>query len=373
DYSLTGAQRKIFIEGQHLVTPDGRYVGDRKDIKINDQQERFEWTRRGDSLTGFLTRGGKQVPRSLALHGVEYAWDDGFIDQLELLLARHELAVGKTIRDSVLVPRDLLTNEVQGSVIDFQWRELWKNRFDSVFIIHITQPQEYVCFFTPDKRLIRTDIVAQGIRVYEDAILLPKKGVEKATTKVPPKPPVRLPWWAKLVALLPHLLMHLIVATLALMLVAWRGFKLRVSYLSFGIGIGAFGLLALTAYPLQGWAVAKIVAPAVKGGTSLYLVGLLPGVILGFLIEPITLAAAALVGRISGDRRHSQHWGAFIGAGLGITEALYLSYGYIVPLVSWQFLERAFVLLFHVAAGSLLGWSLLETRKQIISVVVIIS
>jgi hypothetical protein len=169
DYALMSTERKVGLEGISFISERGYYLGDSLTMVDDTLQERIEmrW-QEGGGLAGFFTRAGTEVERTIELDASRFAWDLLLVDQLELYLARQDLAIGDSISDTVYVPQSLVSASVKAFVREFGHREIYKGKFDSVFVIEFYQPQRVDAYFTPDKELVRFDIVDRRIRAYLD-------------------------------------------------------------------------------------------------------------------------------------------------------------------------------------------------------------
>lgn len=378
DYAAAGTERKVFIEGQHLITLDGRYMGDRKDIIINDKKERFEFTRRDDLVEGFFTREGNRFERTASMGGTEHAWDANFFDQLEILLAGYDLVTGAILTDSVYVPRTMLVEQIRGKVEGFLRVELWKNRFDSVFMIRFSEPQEYLCYFTPDKRLVRADIIGQEIRVYQDAIILPRAAPQKRTVttavqkQIPPAS--SRPLWVRIIAVIPHALSYLIFASLALLLLSRpKEIRSRNGLLAIALGFFASILILLAQTHLLEGAIFHALALKVQEGGSLLLWGLLPAILIA-AVQDLSMLGSLFVLKFSRALTGMRlvYIGTIVGAAFGFGEAIYLSWISNFSLFSTAILDRGMFILFHALSGCLYGLAFNRGKSATILTFVII-
>lgn len=339
------------IEGEHYVSNEGFYLGDKLKLKINEFDEKFEFKLDDGQLEGFYTRSGKKVKKDIPLEPDRFAWETYFVDQLELFWAMHDFKVGDTIRDTIYAQQSMYQTALVGTVDDFVYKEIYRNKFDSVFVIHLTAPQEYYLYITARKHLVRTDFPQYRIRAYLDRV---DKGGGLAKSL---KPEYTMKTF---VSTLPSYVLYLVFAVLSLLFLVRKGFVWGRAYLALAAGIVLYLVMLVTQFPLQKLAIGKIILPAIASGGSLYIWGLLPSLIVGFVQEGLMLLAVFLL-CYYGSAKESRYVviGAFCGAGFGFLEACYLAApSGILGAFSLSLLENGFMIIFHTAAGALLGFAL---------------
>ncbi|MDZ4724306.1 MAG: hypothetical protein SGI97_10445 [candidate division Zixibacteria bacterium] len=349
DYRIFEVESDISVIGEHYISPSGQYLGDKLEITANKQSEAFEMLRDGNTIEGFFTRGGENVSVNVTLPETILAWEPNFVDQLEILMAMRALKVNDTIVDSIYMPQAGNTARVIGTIPYFMYQELWKNRFDSVFIIHLTEPQVTQLYFTADKRLVRVDFPQQKIRVYQDSVA---KGQQE-------NPQTASSILVSLVAVIPHAFAYSIIAIAAFFLFTGKKIAVREAGIALIIGLLLFLPVIWTLVPLQKYLINKMILSAIRDGESIYLLSLLPAFVGGVLQEILKLASSALFQKLKSVKNYRLSLiGAVTGAGFGLAEAIYLTVGMITPLFSMNLLERSFLVLFHTATSALLGSSL---------------
>ncbi|MBN1212841.1 MAG: hypothetical protein JXA92_09720, partial [candidate division Zixibacteria bacterium] len=304
------------IEGDHYISDEGYYLGDKLKISVNENVEKFEFELEKGVLKGYFTRSGKKVEKTEPFATDLFAWENYFIDQLELFLAMRDINVGDTLRDTIYLPQSMYKSAITGTVDKFLYKEIYRNKFDSVFQIHLTQPQEFILFLTPDKRLVRIDFPQSRIRGYLD--LVQKK---PQTSTLRPKYTLMT-----FLSTLPAYLFYLLVTLLSLMFLVRKGFKWKRAYPALLIGVAVYFLMLLTQFPLQKYIIAKWLFPAVSTGGSFYSWGLSPALATGLVQEIIKLAVIIII--IFWFNPRLERFiiiGAFCGAGFGFMEACYLA------------------------------------------------
>ncbi|UCC44097.1 MAG: hypothetical protein JSU65_13450 [Candidatus Zixiibacteriota bacterium] len=352
DFSKIGGVQAVNESRRHSVSSEGHYLADEITYLQGETPEKYELTRRGDLLSGYYTRSGREVPVELEIPPGRPAWDNNYVDQIEMILAMRDIKVGQRILDSIFQPQSMSTAPLDGIVSGFVYQEIYKNKFDSVFLIVLSQPFEAQLSFTADKRLIKVNMVNQRYRIYQDEIFIAHRSDQAAEILAPGFS------WVGLIAAIPHYVAYLVLAVIALALFMKNGYRWSESYLGFLLGGLVFMLAPLTQIPLQQIVIERIVLPQHTAGGSLYLWGVLPPLTAG-IVQTLLLACAIwLVILWRKPKRHRRSIvGAFCGAGFGVVEVVYQLGFRIVPLFSGTLIESGFLILFHVAAGSLLARS----------------
>jgi hypothetical protein len=358
DYARPENPMVFDIEGEHYVSNEGFYLGDKLDIHINNNTEKFDFKLKKGVLEGYFTRSGEKVKKTVPFQNDLFAWENYFVDQLELYLAFKDIKVGDTLRDSIYAPQSMYKTELEGTVDDFLYKELYRNKFDSVYQIHLTQPLEFYLFLTPDKRLVRADYPQSRIRAYLD--LVRKK---PQTESIKPKFTL-----VTFLSTLPSYIFYLIIMGLSLLFLVRRAFKWKKAYPALVAGVAIYFLMFLTQFPIQQFVITRWMLPSVAAGGSLYGWGLVPALTAGVVQEIVKLAAILLLLFWLNPRpERFIYIGAFCGAGFGFMEAAYLaSPSGIIGMFSWPLLENSFLILFHTVSGTMLGYAATGGKERII-------
>ena len=347
DYNHLGSPMAMEIKGEHFVSLDGYYLGDDRSITVNGQTERQEVERDGDRIEGYFTRAGEKNDQEIVCPEATFAIDNNFPDQYELFFAMHGLEVGQTIEGSVLEPQTMLMTHYKAVVEDFSYTKIHAQRSDSVFLVNVFEPQPMLLYITKDGSLLKMNITGMDMRVYLDAVRRPR-----ASASQQPKFS-----WSKLIGLVPNYILFVVFGCISVLFYIGSGYRWRSSYLALIAGMVVLWLILLTQVPLQEYMVRRFLLPAIKSGGSLYAVGMLPGLAAGVIQEALKLFTILALVRLLKVRSHQLvAIGAMIGAGFGIMEGCYLES--MVPTggqFSWNLLERAFLILFHVTSGGLIG------------------
>ncbi|MEW6050907.1 MAG: hypothetical protein AB1644_07590 [Candidatus Zixiibacteriota bacterium] len=360
DYRKIGSELTISTEGDHFVAPQGAYLGDDLSVSIAGQTEALSIRRQGDSVVTTFTRAGSKVSQARYFPSYGLAWDNNFLDQLEILLALRDLTVGDVVIDTVFAAQPMVTSPVHARVDRFGFVRLFEGRSDSCFIITLIEPQQWVLFFTPDKRLVKVEMPGQSTKVYLDLV--------RQTTQ--PKPQAARLNLALLSRMIPSYLGYFIITVLALAFYVRGGYRWGVSYIALIVGAILAVSVPWVQEPMQMWLITKWLIPQVTKGGSLYFWGLLPGLAAGLFQTILLLVALFAVVRW---RRPSTSRiaviGAFCGAGIGLLEAGYLGYAtHATTVFSFQLLERGSLILFHVTAGLVVGDALTMDDSSLLKV-----
>lgn len=360
DYALTGMSRTAEVEGQSYVTSEGYYRGDEIVITNDSVAERMAMEYVNGRLTGYFTRGGTRVEQSLDLPSDRLPWDFNLVDQLEMFLARQRLAVGATFSDTLYQPQSLASLPVVGLVSDFTYKELHKGRFDSVFVIHLTTPQPFDCYFTPDRRLARVDFLPQRIRVYLDLVTTTSALKQQAGERS----------WGLAVSHIPHIVLYLLIGGLGVMFFTRSKPSWQPLAVAAALGAAAFGLTLITQIPLQKSLSERFLGTGGSGALWSYAGAVVPALAGGLVQELLKFGGVMVLLRlIRVELQARPALGAVIGAVFGILEAC-LRVGYFSDeLLGWTLLERGFMVIFHATSGALLAFWLFESRRRLFGVV----
>jgi hypothetical protein len=348
DYNKIGSPLTMDITNQRTVAESGSYLGDDMKLNISDQNEQLFLQRSGDEIVGYSTRGGEKIQQKVAYPEQRFAVESNFMDQYEMFLAMRDIKVGDTLVDSVFSPQSLSYTRIKGNVVAFLNLRVYNEIFDSAFAIHLSEPQEKLLYFTPDKRLIKAVIPAQDIKIYLDV-------VKPAAQAPPPYKPVR-----SIGLLVEAYLIYIFIGALSALLFIGGEFKNPLSYIVLVVGGILYFLMIFTQIPLQLIIVRKLFTPKVIAGASPLFWGIFPALVVGIVQELVK--AGGMFGLVkfgAFKRNRAIVFGAMFGVGFGIIEASYLAAGVnSTQLFGIGVLERAFTILFQTASGALIGYAL---------------
>ena len=354
DYKLLNESRQVEIEGSSFVArSDGTYLGDDIRVTTDTVSERLKLEVDDRTVGGFFTRGGTEVERSLPWPADAYAWDANFVDQLEIFLPFQPISVGAEFVDSVFQPQSLLWTRVAGYCDDYYYMEIYRNKFDTVYAIHLTEPMPMDLYYTPKRELVRADFLAQAIRVYQD---LNAKAQPEGESRSAPTPPLVDRFSMERVG---QYLVYIVIGLLGLAFFV-RGFFRRVeSYLALAIGGAIFLVVLPTQVPLQENLLAGIEGPL---GLEHFL---LPTAVAAVIQEVLKLVAIGLVIRLFRPQPgRTTGIGAAVGAAFGVVEAIYMAGLSMEAASFWFILRDGSLILFHVVSGYLLGTALEQGGKR---------
>jgi len=371
DYSKIGTERKIEARGDFYLGLDGSYLGCDLTLGPDSASERLVVELDDGSLEGYYTRAGSKVDVDVPLERDILAWETNFIDQLEVFLAMRDIEVGDTIVDSLFSPQIMMSTRIVGRVTRWMWQEIYRDKIDSVFIIRLTEPGDYQLYFTADKRLVRVDMENQNIRVYQGLIrgTLPGAVAPKsATPKRDAASTFRLMFLRS-----PHYVAFLVMALLSVLFLTRSGFKRLDNWLALVLGGLAFVIIPYTQIPLQVYIVTAWLIPNISEGGSIYFWSLFPAAASGVIqtLYVLVLLTALFFWR-KAKPFHQPALGAFIGAGFGLIEACYVSGLQVTSLFTPILVERGFIILFHVVAGTLIGSAIGRSVERLSITVILV-
>ncbi len=371
DYSKIATNLKFDILNSQYIANDGTYLGDKMKISVNGQKEETNLERDGNSLTGYITRGGNKVDQSINLGEIKFAVENNYIDQLELFIASLDLTVGTQINDTIFMSQSMIESDIAGIVEDFRNIRLYNEVFDSCFVIEFTYPTMMTAYFSPDKRLSKLVIPSQELKIYQDAVRNPLKAKlaaqnlaqqknKNAVKQVAPKSVGKL---------LFVFILYLLFGVAATFFFAKSFYKNINSAIACIIGGGIFIFIPFTQIPLQEFLFAEYFVPHVlQAGESALTWGILPAITAGLIQELLKCVAIfMLIKFLLLKKLPPVSIGALVGLGFGLIEATYLAFG--TPsafLFSVNLVERIFLIIFHVAAGACLGYAIKRGVKETI-------
>lgn len=363
DYSKVGNPVIIDVSGQHYISNNGFYLGDDLKFIINEQEERLDFEKDNDKITGYITRSGEKQDFEISCQENRFAIDNNFIDHYEAYLALRDLKVGDTISDSIFMPQTGLMGMIEGQVVGYSWQQLHKTLFDSVFVIRLTSPQNMEMFFTPDKRLLKVNIKSIQMRIYLDAI----------QQRPESKPQVSMFTLNSFIKLLPAYFIFIIIGFITALLFSSKKIVSKLGLISFGVGLLSVLVVVWIQLPIQNYLFKLLYAPSIAIGETSFFMGLLTTLPAGIIQEGLKIISIILVlNLLKSNKDNSKLIGVMFGTGLGIAGAFYFIS--IVPLqgiFSWGLLERVYWIMFHVISGSLIGWIYFNKKSKLILTLII--
>ncbi len=370
DLTKVSTNLKFDILNRHFVSDKGIYLGNKMKIKINDKTEEINLEREDKKLLGYTTRNESKIEQELELGNIEYTFENNYIDQLELFLASLDLTVGKQIADTVFMPQALIETYIYGVVDDFRNIRLYNQVFDSCFVIELTYPTMMTAYFTPDKRLVKLEIPSQDLKIYQDAVANPLKAKLAALKAAEKNKSNRQPIYVKqsMGKLITVFLLYLAVGAVITLFFNKSYYKKTNSYIALAIGGFSFILIPFTQIPLQEMLFTTYFIPNVlQGGESALVWGILPAATAGIIQELVKLGLLFIVFNYLIQKKSSYiAIGALLGFGFGLVEATYLAYGTPSTLLfGMNLVERLFLIMFHISAGTCLGYAFKEGLHKV--------
>ncbi len=374
DYTKIGQTLQLTTSGERFLSERGTYLGDELTITINGELGHLNLERKGSEVTGEqLHAGGEEaITRSVGVN--QQAFDADFYDQLEIYLALRGMKVGDGFTDTLFSPQIQLPTIVEMRVEEFKPMRIYNQLIESTFVIQMTQPQRGTLLFTPDRRLIKIDIPDLKRKVYLDQVSGAKAELKDTTGAAPqiPKLP-EIPLRVRLLATLPHAITYSLFALVAMLLFVTSHIRKGFVWIAALTGIAAFIPLHYLQTPVQGWIVESIFIPQLKAGGSPFFWAVLPAVVVGFMQEIVKFGALSMFTSTRKSRPYVfAVIGAAIGAGFGLVEAIMMTASFgVMPLFTASLSERGFLILFHAAAGALVGRGLSQDRQSAVIALVI--
>ncbi len=368
DYNPIGQDRTMTITGERTVTRNGLLLAEALDLQVGDQAAEIEIEVQDSLLVGHMTRGDQELDVAYAYPRLMPAANSLFLDQYEMYFALRDLKVGDAIDDSLYVPRDGFATAIVGEVFNFSYQRRYQDIYDSVYSIMLTQPEQVELLFTPDKKLVKAIFPARDMRVYLDIV---QNEADPATQPGRQQRPT-----TSFLDNLPHYVVYLIGSLLAIAFFIRSGYRWSISWVAYGVGAVVFWVIPYTQVPLQNWAVQEYFIPGVQGGGSPMTLAMLPSAVAGVIQEFLKLGLIFAVAYLANLKQYRiPIIGAILGGGFGFMEACYIiSLSPVaVDIASWVLLERIFLIVFHTAAGAMLGQAISESALQAVITAILLA
>ena len=344
------------VKGSVFLAPNGAFLGIDHKMTVDEDQQEVYLMREGDTLFGHITRYDTKVDEAyyfnIADPGLCYHMH--FLDLTEIVLAKHELVVGDTIVDVAFTPHMMTLVHFKAVVEQMRPSIGTSGKIDTVFAINVIQPHPQKLYFSADRQLVAAQFLGQGISARIDRTPRPADDAEAGVDQsVQPQGPS----FSQGLKLLPAYLVFLIVTGLVLAMVGWRHLTSSKVLMAVAAGAVSFVFIPWVQNPLQTFLFSDLMIPKVVAGGSAFFWGVFPSLGAGVIQEILRLAVILLlINRLNPSRTQIVILAAAAGAGFGLIEAIYLAaFAVGVDALSWPVLERVFLIVYHVAAGVLLG------------------
>lgn len=365
DFSKFSSASLMQAWGKQYLSSVGTYLG--SDLNLPGQDGVEELVLRTDAdpdrktISGYFTREGRKLNRSVTISHDMFGWDIYLLDQLELWLGMQSFAVGDTLSDTLFSPQSMVTVPVFGIVDQFMNREIYQNKFDSVFVVELEQPQPLQLSFSPRGELVRVDFKGQNIRAYLDYIgtIANEKSAQTSSAKSGMSTTTVFRWF-----------LFVLMGGVALLLLAVKGLKSSATWLALlaGIVIGLILIFIMT--PLQSWLVKNLLTESTVTDSIIYL-WIVPALVLALGQELFkALGIYGLVWWQNPKEFLLVSIGSAIGVGFGLCESAYQTWNFQLPsVIDWTLLGHLFMVLFHAVAGAMIGWALLRGRGMLLAII----
>ncbi|MFH2037535.1 MAG: hypothetical protein ABIJ45_14130 [Candidatus Zixiibacteriota bacterium] len=352
DFNPLGQDYKLKIENHHYVTENNLYIGDDMSMYINDQFQKFFFKKEASRLIGYSVKGSEDEDLSLPQRDLFSSMDNYLIDQIELYLSFKDLNIGDTIYDTVFIPQTLLMSDIEFSVDDFVWTR-YGDVYDSAYLCHFSRPTEMTVFYSKERKVVKMLQQGQSMEV-----VLNETPYEKMAPKT-----IKSFSFGDIVKRLPLYLVYLIFGLICAAPVLINNYKTKLAYTALLLGAIIYTLSYSLLFPLQKWYSIQYILPAMQVGGSLYLMGLLPSMLSGFILELLkVIPIAVLFYWQKPKQKLSIIIGLMVGVGFGIFEACSLTGAAYqsgsMGIFSLAVGERLAVILFHTGSGAALGYGI---------------
>ncbi len=359
-YLSGNVEQKRLTKGNFFVSDKGFFNGNQKTITIGEFTEKIEFERSGSIIEGFFTRGGKQIEQSVVMAEYIKPLGNNYFDQYELIFAREEIFVGKSINIDVFDPISLTENSLVGEVTRFGFIPLHTELSDSVYVIELTSPQNMTLYYSKDRKLQKIDIPDYKMKVYLDTVI-------NEVNELPIRSTVSV---SKSISFIPNYLVFLLISLISLLMFLGKGYRWKETYIAFALGGIAYFIIPYTQFPVQSYFFKQFILPAFQSGQFSYLQGSLPSVAGGIIQESLKIILIFVILRLLKPKSYQLiAIGAAVGAGFGLIESSYLAtLSGNNELFSWLLLEKSSLIKFHSGSGALLGWAMSKSFSDLMKI-----
>jgi hypothetical protein len=351
--SAVGSGQDISVIGDLTIDVRGYFLSTELEVTINNRSQplKAEFDSTTNIVSGRWGEGERSFGRRLELDRPVFSCDNYMIDQLEIILAMHDLVPG----EKLVVPA---LSAQRFFLADYEFRVVGRTVVeyglyaDSVWQINMLRPSRQALFVDKAHRLVKLidfdqKIIAELIRdPFAERADRKKESSDFITDHIS-----RLPVYG----------LYLIVAAFWLIFPGRDGYRLRWSYLLFVIGGVVYPLIYLTQVPIQELYGMEVLYPAIREGQSVAPYGIFPSIITAMIQETLKLVPLLVLVRMLKPKPITIiSLGAFIGAGFGFIEACHI----IGPafqhrtLTSIALAERVFSTMFHIGTAAVIGYGL---------------
>jgi hypothetical protein len=355
-FNRPDGKHEIRYSSSHFVTKTGAYLGDDFKVGTGTQNEFVKIRRMGEYITSVSERGGVQRTDSLAAGQSVFAWDNLFVDQLESYLALRDIKVGDILDDSVFTPFPMVKSHIKGKVDGYGYIRLYNEKFDSLFIVLLSEPQQFKLYYSKDRKLQKIEAPQQNLKIYLDMVSMPSNAPKQST-------PFSI---GTLIQGIPGYCVFFLISAVMFLFFSKFSFRFGDEYYGLVSGIIAFLGIPFIQSPLQEVIVNSVVLPSIRSGSPVLAAGIIPSLVSGII--PIILLWAAINSVVQWKKIKPQATiivGALCGVGFGLFEACYIWYGQKTGVLSIPFLILSFMVVFHISTAIVIGAVIRKGLKSI--------
>jgi hypothetical protein len=350
DFRKAGTELTMHSEGEQYLSTTGSYLGCKIKLDVSGQASTIRIERDGDRLEAEVSSESGSSESAVPFPREGFGFELFYVDLMEIYFAMKGTAVAQTHSDTLYAVQSMLPVSLSALCADFRNQALFTNKYDSIFIINVTLPENYRLYMNRSHNMVKAEMPDRKLKIYQDYI-----GPVRRTG--PQEPGFS---FADLLRSLPVIPVYFGFAAIVVALLGWSGWKYRNCYMAFLGGMAIYLIVPLTLHPLQKLVVEHVVIPGAQKGESLYVLALLPALVAGLIFTAITVGSLYSLNRVPRDTSLSlASIGAFFGAGLAVADSIYLATT--IPsglLFSLMLLERAAFIILCTVIGSLIGRAL---------------
>jgi len=283
--------------------------------------------------------------RTITIDEPVFAADDFMLDQLELMLAVHDLIPGRVIIVPTVSVRSMYATEFEFQVVGRT--QIQYGAFtDSVWQVNTVRPSRAVLYIDRQHLLVKyIDVDKKLSAELKRDPFAERPGPSRSIAERIDDQMERAPIYG----------FFLLVSAIWLIFLGRDGFANRRAYLLFAVGMLVYPIILFTQAPLQKAYGANVLAPALGRGSSIFSLAILPSLITGIIQQTLKFIPLLLVARYARVKPwHMISLGAFIGAGFGFAEACHAAGPLFQArqLLTISLFDRIFAILLHAVLGA---------------------
>lgn len=344
------------VSEQATVNGSANLLGAEVTIQVGDKREKIRARLEADSGKVIFDRDDNEPGiRTVSVAGPVYTADNYMLDQLEMILAMHDLAPGASFTVPIVSAQGMYGAEYEFLVVG-RTQVRYGPFTDSVWQVNLVRPSEGTIYIDRMHMLVKYLDPAQKLTAELERNPFEGRGrPAKSLTQRIDDQMSRAPIYG----------FYLLISLIWLAFLGRDSLRLKWSYILFVVGMIIYPIILITQAPLQQWYALQVIMPAMSKGQSIFVPTMIPSLLTGFIQETLKFLPLLIVSRMVKIRPIALiSLGAFIGAGFGFAEACHIA-GPVFQaraLTSVTLFDRIFAILLHVVLGAGMGYGIARRK-----------